>query len=131
MAASDKNSLGLTLKAYEETISLAASTRVGPFYLYPRVSSMCVDVAWTSTGTPVGAFTVEVTNDDSAESGRAITATSTTSFVAQQPGGTNDVGWFVVDNIATSASRAWIVYTKSSGGTGATAKVTVNFKTAS
>ena len=132
MAASDRNALGLTAKesdfALTFDLSTAGSVRKW-FFLPPSCGFVSVDGSWTSTGTPVGVFSFEVSNSSAAESGTPIAASSDADFVAQQPGHASDTGSFFADNIMCSARRFCVAYTRTSGGTGATATVTVSFKT--
>lgn len=129
MAATDINALGLTAKAsYSFTFDLSESQRSNAFFIPPGVASFSVEVDWTSTGTPTGAFTLEVSNNEAATSGKAMTVTADTDFVAQQPGHASDTGSFFLDNVKCSARRVWLVYTAASGGTGAVATVRFNFR---
>jgi hypothetical protein len=125
----DKLLIVQTAQSTPLTFNLAtAGTTRQWFLVADSIAEFSVEASWPSTGTPVGAFTVEVTNDVEATSGTPIAATATASFVAQQPGGESDAGSFFLDNVPTCARFFCVAYTRVSGSAGATATVRVSGK---
>lgn len=82
-----------------------------------------VQFSWPVTGTPRGAFAVEFGNDSSLDEGAVHPACLGAEFVAAKPAGF--AGGVLLDNMEHSTVYMWITYTPTSGGTGATATITV------
>ena len=102
---------------------MSTSFRGAWIYLGPGAKHISLEVSWTGTGSPIGAFTLEVANDSLDASGAVLPATSAAAFVAQQPAGS--AGSVFLDNIPTAALYVAPVYTRSSAGTGAVATITI------
>lgn len=112
------------------TVDMSSSWRSPAFDLNANggVSSFSIEAAWPSTGTPVGAYTLETSNNPEATTGHPMDITAEAAFVAQQPGGASDTGSFMYRDVPASTAVAWVVYTKASGGTGCVGTVRINFK---
>ena len=94
-------------------------------WIAKSAAQMSLWLTWTATGSPNGTFSVEVTNDPTAATGIAVPAAYLPGIAAGQPGGT--AGRMVIDPIQTSAVFLAVVYTPSSGGSGAVATAIMGF----
>lgn len=122
----DKYLIVQTEKSTPLTFNLATVGTTRQWFLVAdSIAELSVEASWPSTGTPVGVFTVEVTNDIEATIGTPIASTATAAFIAEQPGHASDVGSFFLDNVPTCARFLCVAYTRTSGSTGATATVRV------
>lgn len=104
---------------------MSASRRSSGFFI-GNASSIMFEASWPATGSPVGAFALEVFAVQTATSGKAHDEFELAEVVAGQPAGT--AGSLTVDGIETSAIYVCVSYTATSGGTGATPTVTLNLK---
>jgi len=108
---------------YQVTADMAASFRSAPIYVGPGSKHISLEVSWPATGTPRGAFTLEAANSSADATGAAFPATAASAWTGQQPAGS--AGSAFLDNIETAALYVFVVYTATSGGTGATATAIV------
>lgn len=98
---------------------LSASTRSNWVPIPRGAKRLAIDFGWTATGTPVGVFSVEVTNNPGAASGFTLGAEGAAYTVTfgTQPAGTT--AGMILDNLTTACDYIALVYTATSGGTGA------------
>ena len=84
-----------------------------------------VHVVWPATGSPVGVFSVE-TSSDSGDTKDAVTIDNKRAPTPAQPSDGNAGG--TVLEFDTAELYARVKYTRTSGGTGATATITLSGK---
>lgn len=111
-----KNTRTFTMAAAD----LSASTRSNWVPVPRGAKRLALDFGWTATGTPVGTFSVEVTNNKDAASGVVLGSQGVgyTVTFGTQPAGS--AGGMILDNLTTACDYIALVYTRTSGGTGAT-----------
>jgi hypothetical protein len=92
---------------------LSASTRTKWIKRPPGAKKACIGIGWPATGTPVGTLSIEVSDHGKpGVAGAAYPVAITTN-----PSGTANT--LILDLIETAADAIAMVYTRTSGGTGA------------
>ena len=104
---------------------MSASFRSAWIWIATNPKPISLEVSWPATGGPHGAFTLETCNNPADTSGAPLPATALAAWTSAQPSGS--AGSAFVDNISTAGSYVALVYTQSSGGTGAVPTATLGF----